>query len=194
MDGLADRRVCWRRKRLNGERLAASPIRDYFEARADSEGEHMCRRGPAWWFVVLLTVLWSVSLAARQSEDFGTYIVYYSAVLTEAVAPSAADAHGIQHGRDRGLLNLAVERKSGERPFPSVAAEMRVRATNLAGQLKEVEMRPVESGDYIYYIGTFPVAPREVVNFEIEVRPEGADQSFRVQFQRRFVTAGLTNG
>ena len=38
----------------------------------------------------------------------------------------------------------------------------------------------------IYYIGDTTVANREVLNFDISVRPDGVDEVSRVRFQRQF--------
>lgn len=147
-------------------------------------------RHALFWSTISLALLWSTYTAAqRMGEDFGSHVVYANAVLTDTLAPQAAKQHGITRSKQRGLLNVSVEKKTGERPFPSVRAQINVQATNLAGQLKEVEVREVDSGDYVYYIGTFSVAPRETVNFDIEVIPEDSGKPLRLQFERRFLTA-----
>lgn len=126
--------------------------------------------------------------SARQAQQFGDYVVHYNAVLTEMIPPSVAREYGIRRSNERGLLNVAVEKQAGDGTPQSVPADIRVQATNLAEQVKEVELRAASSGDYTYYIGTFPVAEREVVNFALTIRPQGSDRAFELRFQSRFVS------
>jgi hypothetical protein len=60
---------------------------------------------------------------------------------------------------------------------------------NLTGQLKNVTMRRIEEpGDIvaIYYIGDTTVANREVLIFDISIKPDGEDQVSKVRFKRQF--------
>lgn len=144
-------------------------------------------------FLIFTLVLASLSSAAtatqRLGEDFGSYVVYATAVLTKTLAPQVARHYGITRSNQRCLLTIAVEKKATDRPFPAVAAEIDVRATNLAGPVKAVDLREVESGDeYVYYIGTFSVAPSETILFELQISPEGTEETLNLEFERRFVS------
>ena len=88
------------------------------------------------------------------------------------------------------MLNVSIVRKSDN---TSVAAAVKVRATNLTGQLKNVAMRKIEEpGEKvaIYYIGETPVANRETLVFDISVTPEGQNTPSDVRFKREFYTDG----
>ena len=69
-----------------------------------------------------------------------------------------------------------------------VSANVSVDASNLTGQLKDLQMREVTEGDAIYYIGELSVANRETLIFDISARPEGVKDPLRVRFRQQFYT------
>ena len=84
------------------------------------------------------------------------------------------------------MLNVSVLKKPNNVP---VAAEVSVNTVNLTGQLKNVTMRKIEEpGDVvaIYYIGDTTVANREVLVFDISIKPEGEETVSQVRFKRQF--------
>ena len=88
------------------------------------------------------------------------------------------------------MLNVSVLRKSDSVP---VTAEVSVNTVNLTGQLKNVTMREIREGREddggvvaIYYIGDTTVANREVLVFNLSIKPEGEDRSADVRFKRQF--------
>ena len=84
------------------------------------------------------------------------------------------------------MLNVSVLRKPDNLP---VTANVTVKTVNLTGQLKNITMREIqEPGDIvaIYYIGDTTVANREVLVFDISVRPDGETAVSEVRFKRQF--------
>lgn len=121
-------------------------------------------------------------------QDFGDYVVHFNAQSTATLPPEVARAYGIQRSSNRAMINVTVIEKvpgSTGRPSPATVG---VTATNLTGQLKDVAIRELREGDAIYYIGELSVANRETLVFDITVRPEGAQEAFRVRFRQQFYT------
>lgn len=121
-------------------------------------------------------------------QEFGDYVVYFNAQATSMLPPEVARAYGIQRSSNRAMLNVTIIRKvsgSTGQPTPAVVS---VDASNLTGQLKEVDVREVREGEAIYYIGELSVANRETLIFDISVRPEGVSDPFRVRFRQQFYT------
>ena len=84
------------------------------------------------------------------------------------------------------MLNVSVLRKPDNLP---VTADVSVNTVNLTGQLKNVTMRKIEEpGDIvaIYYIGDTTVANREVLVFDISIKPDDEETASRVRFKRQF--------
>ncbi len=126
--------------------------------------------------------------AGATSADIGDHVVHFSAQSTDALPPEVASAYNIVRSKNRAMLNVSIIRKSDNLP---VAGDVSVDTVNLTGQLKNVTMRRIdEPGDppAIYYIGITPVVNQETLNFDISVRPDGADRTSNIRFQRQFYT------
>lgn len=126
--------------------------------------------------------------AGATSADIGDHVVHFSAQSTDALPPEVASAYNIVRSKNRAMLNVSIVRESDKLTVPG---EVSVNTVNLTGQLKNVTMRRIdEPGDppAIYYIGTTPVVNQETLNFDISVRPEGAEQTSNIRFQRQFYT------
>jgi hypothetical protein len=121
-------------------------------------------------------------------QEFGDYVVHFNAQATSMLPPEVARAYGIQRSSNRAMINVTVIRKVPGSTGQPTQAVVSVDASNLTGQLKEVDVREVREGEAIYYIGELSVANRETLIFNISVRPEGATESFRVRFQQQFYT------
>ncbi len=123
--------------------------------------------------------------AGATYEDIGDYIVHFSAQTTADLPREVAQAYQIQRSPDRAMLNVTVVRESDGTP---VAAEISVKTRNLTQQLKKIEMRKVTEQDAIYYIGETKVANREILIFELSVKPEGVERAASIRFQKQFFT------
>ena len=69
-----------------------------------------------------------------------------------------------------------------------MAASVAVSAVNLSGQRKNFTMRKILEGNTIYYIPEFPAANEKILDFDIQVLPEGQAATFDAGFRRRFIT------
>jgi hypothetical protein len=49
-------------------------------------------------------------------------------------------------------------------------------------------LREIREPNAIYYIADFGVGNEEILNFHLDVRPEGETDSFQVQFRQQFFT------
>jgi hypothetical protein len=124
--------------------------------------------------------------AGATSADIGNHIVHFSAQTTDQLPPDVAREYNIVRSKKRAMLNVSILRKPDNLP---VAGEVSVNTVNLTGQLKNVTMRKIEEpGDIvaIYYIGDTTVANREILIFDISIKPEGEDSFSEVRFKRQF--------
>ena len=125
--------------------------------------------------------------AGATSVDIGNHVVHFSAQSTDQLPPTVAREYNIVRSKNRAMLNVSVIRSSDD---VAVTAEVSVKTVNLTGQLKNVTMRKVEDGSgddiAIYYIGDTTVANREVLLFDISVKPDGADEVSELRFKRQF--------
>jgi len=124
--------------------------------------------------------------AGATSADIGNHVVHFSAQSTDQLPPAIAREYNIVRSKNRAMLNVSVLRKPDNLP---VTADVSVNTVNLTGQLKNVTMRKIEEpGDIvaIYYIGDTTVANREVLVFDISIKPDGEASISRVRFKRPF--------
>lgn len=127
------------------------------------------------------------AVSADQSEDFGDHTIHYNTVNTDFLAPEVARFYGITRSSNRAILTVTVLRKDPDASAVPIKAEIQAHAVNLSNQLKAVSMREISDGKAIYYVGEFPIADQETLNFDLEVSTEGG-ASHTLAFTRQFFT------
>jgi hypothetical protein len=123
---------------------------------------------------------------AESSRDVGQFVIHYNALPTEMLDADVARAYSIQRSKFRGMLNIAVLKKSAGGPGKPVSAMVSAHATNLSGQITELKMREIREQDAIYYIGEFRVADEETLNFTVKVSPEQSSPPHTITFRKQF--------
>jgi len=170
-------------------RVQASP------RRCRTDALHAAWKRPFLALVVAAAVLlsWAPAIAQQQaaaerqpdgtpfSETFGDYTLIYSATPADTLPEEAARRHGIAADSNTVLLNVTVQRDGANLP-----ARIDARAVNLAGQAREIDMQETVANDLVSYTGTVEIADREVLDFDLEVLPEGAAEPFGLEFRQAF--------
>jgi hypothetical protein len=123
---------------------------------------------------------------AENSTDIPGYIIHHNAFTTDTLSPEVARHYGLTRSKNRGMLNVSVIKGVPGTTGHSVSAEIAARATNLAGQSREIDLREIRDGEAIYYIGDFRVTHEETLNFTLEVTPEGANHSYTAHLSQQF--------
>ena len=140
--------------------------------------------------VTLLGILaFSGVSLAQQSQDFGCYVVHYNTLNTNLIPPQVAQGYGIVRSPSRALLNITVLKKVMDTPGTPVSAAVSASATNLTGQLRELEIREIKDSEgAIYYVAEFPVHNLETYRFEVRVAITGEPDPLMVRFTQQFYT------
>ena len=136
--------------------------------------------------LLLLLLCIPRAAAAGQSERFGNYVVYYSALSTDMLTPQVARAQGLVRSSHEGLLNIAIKRGAADGEGSAVTGTVRGSAVNLSGQRVPIEFHEVKEAGAIYYLGTFPISGSDTMRFELLVAPQG-DVAHRLSFSRDYV-------
>ena len=50
---------------------------------------------------------------AEQSSSFGDYVIHYNAIPSTFLTPDTAREYGISRSRNRAMLNISVQEKTG---------------------------------------------------------------------------------
>ena len=138
---------------------------------------------------LVLGLLLTGSIAlAENSKQFGDYTVYYNAFTSDSLQPAIARAYNITRSKNRGLLSISVLKKSLSPLGSPVKAKVTANATNLTGQLKNIVVREIEDGTSVYYISEFHISHKEVLDFTLEIQPEGSSESVSMKFRQQFYT------
>lgn len=135
-------------------------------------------------FPLLIALLYlPVNAGAQQSETFGPFELYYSVVNTTFLEPKVAAAYGITRGEKRAILNLAV-REQLDAGSEARSVVLKGRTWDLI-QNQFLEFKEVREGKAIYYIAEFKFINEEWRFFEVDFRPEGADQTYTFKFKHQ---------
>jgi hypothetical protein len=125
--------------------------------------------------------------ATEGNKDFGEYVLYFNALLTDQLSPDIAREYGIVRSKSRALLNVSVHRKLENGQSEAVTGAVSASAINLNGQLKTMALREVREETAIYYIGELAVTDGEVLIYTIEATPSiDPSRGFTVRFKKQF--------
>jgi ABC-type Fe2+-enterobactin transport system substrate-binding protein len=127
---------------------------------------------------------------ARPSEptstDFGDVVVHYNAIRTDQLQPEIARVYGIERSANRVLVNVAMLTKAADGATQPTDGTVTATARNLNGQLKDLQMRRIQEGPSIYFIGEVGISNEEILVFDIDLDPIGTASRHKVQFKREF--------
>lgn len=118
----------------------------------------------------LLTLMLALPAVAERKHSVGEHDVHYSAFNSSFLQPDIAAAAGLVRSKSQGVVNVSVL-KAGK----PVAAQVSGSVKNLLGQDYPLTFKQLKEGDEaIYYLAQFPFESREVLRFNLNVRPSGA--------------------
>ena len=124
--------------------------------------------------------------ATEGHKDFGEYVLYFNALLTDQLSPDIAREYGIVRSRSRALLNVSIRRKLDNGQSESVTGAVSASAINLNGQLKTMTLREIREDTAIYYIGELGITDGEVLIYTIDATPSNDPSRFTVRFKKQF--------
>ena len=145
-------------------------------------------RTPLLLFLCSILIAWTGTAQAENSQDFGDYVVHFNALNTTHLPASVTREYAIKRSKNRGMINIAILRKTLGTTGTPLTAEISASATNLTGQKRHIKLREIREATAIYYIGVFPITHEEVLRFTVKVKPEGENETQEVKFKQQFFT------
>ncbi len=142
---------------------------------------------PVFAVLLLLLGFFSSSVLAENSKTFGDYVVHYNAFRSDTLTPEIAKAYSLTRRNNRMVVNITIQKKDGDVTKP-VKASVSGFASNLTGQVKELEFKEIHDGEAIYYLAQAQVANRETLKFDITATPAGEKIVAKVNFKQQFFT------
>ncbi len=131
-----------------------------------------------------LLVLFASAASAQQSEMFGPYELHYSVVNSTFLQPEVAASYGITRGKKSAILNLAVREKLEDGTDVARNMLLKGRTWDLI-QNQFLEFQEISEGTAIYYIAEFKFINEEWRFFEVDFRPQGADQTYTFKLKHQ---------
>lgn len=125
---------------------------------------------------------------AQNATQVPGYTIHHNAMTTDTLAPQVAKIYNIRRSKNRGMLNVSVIKDQPGTTGIAIKADVTATATNLTGQSRDIEMREVLDGDAIYYLADFRVSNQEVLDFKLDILPEGESTHYQTSLRQQFYT------
>ena len=120
---------------------------------------------------------------------FGDFEVHYSAFNSTFLVPDVARKYQLERSPRYGLINISV-RDVGSQLGKAVSASLEGHLQNLLQQKTALTFREIKEGLVIYYLAGFRFSNEEMLEFNIDVKPEGSDEVHKVRFRQQFYQDG----
>ena len=137
---------------------------------------------------ILALSLTSLNSYAESSKEFGDYVVHYNAFRSDTLSAEVAKKYNLTRANNRVLINIAVLKKVMDTTGKPTSSAVTGHASNLTGQLKQLEFKEVTEGNAIYYLAETKISDGEFLKFELKILPEGETIATKVRFDKRFFT------
>ena len=138
-------------------------------------------------FISVLSLA-SLNSYAENSKEFGDYVIHYNAFRSDTISPEVAKQYGLTRANNRVLINIAVLKKVMNTTGKPTSSKVTGHASNLTGQLKNLEFREITEGNAIYYLANTTISDGEFLKFDIKITPDGETRAARLRFDKRFFT------
>lgn len=137
---------------------------------------------------ILALSLTSLNSYAESSKEFGDYVIHYNAFRSDTLSAEVAKKYNLTRANNRVLINIAVLKKVMDTTGKPTSSAVTGHASNLTGQLKQLEFKEVTEGNAIYYLAETKISDGEFLKFELKILPEGETIATKVRFDKRFFT------
>lgn len=122
---------------------------------------------------------------------FGDYEVYFSAFNSMFITPDIAKAYKLERSPKHGLVNIAVRNVKDSDLGKAVPARLNGQHKNFLQQFSSMDFQEIKEGEAIYYLAGFRFSNEEMLEFNIDVMPEGSDRQYTVKFRQKFYQDGI---
>jgi len=124
--------------------------------------------------------------ATESAKDFGDYVLYFNALITDQLTPDIAREYGIVRSKNRAMLNVSIHRKLADGRTEAVMGAVSASAINLNGQLETMTLRMIQEETAIYYVGELAISDGEVLIYTVDATPSNEASRFTVRFKKQF--------
>ena len=122
---------------------------------------------------------------AENSKEYADHIVYYNAFPTDSLPSQMTKQYGLKRSKNYAMINISVMEKAAGVPT-GVKSKVTGNLKNLMGQSRALEFREIKEGIAVYYIAQIGIQSKEIVNFNIDIIPEGSSEKYEIKFSKQF--------
>lgn len=120
------------------------------------------------------------------TATFGEYIVRFNLVPAAGLTPAMADKYDVEPTEDTYVLNVSVHDLDAGLTGAPLPATIHATVANANAQLITVPITAVVANDNVTYHGSVEVHEATSLKFTLDVQPHGADEPFKLDFERDF--------
>lgn len=132
-----------------------------------------------WLARIALILIVSLPAHAEQSIAWKDYVIHYTTFSSTLIPPEVAAANDIVRAENKIVTNIVVRKDD-----KSVRAQIDGRVSNLLERIVELNFREVTEQDAVYYLASHMVNEEETLRFDVDIKPEGETESYRLEFTR----------
>ncbi len=140
------------------------------------------------FLIIFALSLASLNSYAESSKEFGDYVVHYNAFRSDTLTPEIAKQYNLTRANNRVIINIAVLKKVLNTTGKPTSSSVTGHASNLTGQLKQLDFKEIKEGNAIYYLANTKISDGEFLKFDLKITPEGETRAARLRFDKRFFT------
>jgi hypothetical protein len=96
---------------------------------------------------------------AENSKEFGDYVIHYNAFRSDTISPEVAKQYNLARANNRVITGTPT------------SSEVTGHASNLTGQLKQLEFKEITEGNAIYYLAETKISDGEFLKFDVKILP-----------------------
>ncbi len=138
---------------------------------------------------ILVMVLFLLGIGtfaqAENAKEYADHIVYFNAFPTDSLPRQMTKQYGLKRSKNYAMINISVMEKGTGVPV-GVKSDVSGNLKNLMGQSRTLEFREIKEGKAVYYIAQVGVQSHEVVNFNIDIKPDDSQEKYEIKFSKKF--------
>ena len=126
---------------------------------------------------------------ADSIRDFGKHVIHSNVMSTSSLDTRVTQQLGIVPSDGRGVLNIAIMRKTSEDSMGKpTSGKVTAHWSDANGMMGTIPIREIRDQDAIYYIGEFDIPRSAAITFDILISVDENRPPYRYSINKAFST------
>ena len=131
--------------------------------------------------LILLCLLGTAPLSTADTVLQQGFEIHYTTFTSDLIPATVAAAHNIVRSKNRIVTNITILKDN-----EPTKAHVSGHNMNLLGQLFTMEFTEVIEPGAVYYLSNQLISEKDMLRFELEILPTGAQTPITLKFERRY--------